>query len=536
MTKAMQEMRRHGGNLTLPSQLKNIEELKHLESQHIKRASSAASLEVVTTLPDGSILAEGGETPEMLPNMVYLAVGCFQRGYEKARVCPFSRVVEMFIQESGIEYRMLAIDLAHKPDWFVRETTGTCPNIYWNGEWIPESSDILQVLKKMFPKETKSLIQPHGLPLQEDEMNLFQRCYDVSHAFLKSKRDDDSRERKLHELEEMLLLVERRLMDVSASISNQDAPFLAGGTISLNDIALVVPLYTAVYTSISKLLKYDLKSKFPLLYEYIENISERESFKKTSIESAETFILYWTAKWNGAKPSDPDADNYYILFTPELEQAEKDYITKNRVMSRNEVGKWTLYSLLELLNGILQNSPYLCGNDPGTIDYFFASLLFFQIPTLRLVKGWKMSEKFPEVAVYAKRVSSLPRFSPAFPSEETECLFLSYFATRVKDKNPHIESMMDMITELEIQESKNMALMIIEKEKRKRPREDSNQSLSSSGSNSSSKLIGAVMTGEFRVGETKNFRIERSKFIDLTSRRKKGKRVSKEDQDLLFCL
>eukprot|EP00511_Aplanochytrium_stocchinoi_P012799 CAMPEP_0204881556 /NCGR_PEP_ID=MMETSP1349-20130617/2797_1 /ASSEMBLY_ACC=CAM_ASM_000710 /TAXON_ID=215587 /ORGANISM="Aplanochytrium stocchinoi, Strain GSBS06" /LENGTH=219 /DNA_ID=CAMNT_0052040569 /DNA_START=257 /DNA_END=916 /DNA_ORIENTATION=+ len=214
---------------------------------------------------------------------------------------------------------------------------------------------------------------------------------------------------------------------------------------------------------------------------------------------------------------------------------------------RTEVGSWNLCSLFKVLVSTLkEGGPFLCGNELGLIDYFFSSILYTKLPYYKTFLNWNLVESgFGELVSYSERVSSLPRFSPAFPSEKIDYLFISYFLSNAGANHPHLTDLEDTVNALERKECREMNLMLKEKEDRKEERKslkDASSSYSSSGSSrsSSTKVLGAVFTGEFRVDKSGTRKpVPKNNNTDSNRSRKgkrKGKSVNKDEEDLLFCL
>jgi glutathione S-transferase len=75
--------------------------------------------------------------------------------------CPFCERVWLALEEKGIDYDTMFIDLRDKPDWFKQMVpTALVPAAQIDGELVWESLDILLKLEEVFP--TPALLPSPG--------------------------------------------------------------------------------------------------------------------------------------------------------------------------------------------------------------------------------------------------------------------------------------------------------------------------------------------------------------------------------------
>ncbi|GBG26881.1 Inward rectifier potassium channel 2 [Hondaea fermentalgiana] len=117
--------------------------------------NDATHAAVVTTLPD-----------DPLVGTVYLCYGCIRIKNYLARMCPYSRMVYMFLIVAGIPHQVIDIDWNAKPSWFTEAVpTGRTPTIYYEGKWTHNSRDIMRYLHRKFPAQAKRANRTHDLPV-----------------------------------------------------------------------------------------------------------------------------------------------------------------------------------------------------------------------------------------------------------------------------------------------------------------------------------------------------------------------------------
>ncbi|XP_073385633.1 glutathione S-transferase DHAR2 isoform X2 [Physcomitrium patens] len=140
--------------------------------------------------------------------------------------CPFSQRVLITCELKNIAYDVKFVDLDRKPEWFLRiNPEGRVPVIKINGDYIPDSDIIVDVLEKSYPYPPLSTcrnITCRG-----------QNIFPAGMAFFKSKnpRCDGTESQFVCELDHM-----------NHHLCNE-GPYIAGQYVTSADIALAPQLY-----------------------------------------------------------------------------------------------------------------------------------------------------------------------------------------------------------------------------------------------------------------------------------------------------
>jgi len=144
------------------------------------------------------------------PNIVYLLYGSICCNGRFVRVCPYSRMVYMFLVESGISFEVIDIDWNNKPDWFMKiAPQGRTPVIHLGKKFTTNSTNIIQRLIRNFPEESASLNLTHDLPMnpfvfqesvEQFAFPVFLSTKEKMTAMLDPEMEDQMREesKKLH--------------------------------------------------------------------------------------------------------------------------------------------------------------------------------------------------------------------------------------------------------------------------------------------------------------------------------------------------
>jgi len=119
---------------------------------------------------DKSVLALDSTSfsePEVRQDVVYLCIGCWHRhdGDPLLHVCSFCARVRWLLEEAGVKYETLRINLREKPEWFViKNRGGMTPFAAIGGEWISDSLEIVDALRKHYPSVSAITSRTCSLP------------------------------------------------------------------------------------------------------------------------------------------------------------------------------------------------------------------------------------------------------------------------------------------------------------------------------------------------------------------------------------
>jgi len=396
-------------------------------------------------------------------NTLYIAVGCITR-YESvfARVCPYSRVVEMAVIEAGIPANILLINLSQKPKWFTKLSTGSAPNAYWNGTWHSESAHILdEVLPMLFPDQYQSIDQHLPCvgfaPLDQagQGMALFNAADKVGIAVMVAKKNDPLREEKQQTLLDQLRALEA-VLEANRTMQNDDptrslhSVFLSGlPTPSIADIALVCSIWRIVVVTVGHFQNFDLADQgFPLLAQWILAFKERPSFTRTIPDYFEPFLIYFNCKFY-ADIEDPE--NSAMRMTPEIERNhhEANELSRQRTKDLAELDEnnsrckllrcETVLKTLEraLVHG--GSKPYLCGDSIGLADVVVFSHVKFLWDVCSVIHAQLdfVERGFPRTDAYVNTITAKVRFK-LLNSKLVPRLMRLHLSDRFATSRPHL--------------------------------------------------------------------------------------------------
>jgi len=387
--------------------------------------------------------------PPLEVNEIYLAVGSVKRGESLAKVCPYSRVIEMVAHEAGIPKTVIEVDLLNKPNWFTRVSNGKCPQLYWSGQWISESSVILEKLKFLFPEQFSKVDLPHHLDLEPfrdvNGMDLFNNSSSICEAYLVAKRNDSELEAKKTELVKLLSSIDRHL-------KGSGGPFLQGDRCSINDCALISAIWRFVIVGCRWFHGFDIVALgLEHLNAWIQQFEQRESFKTSIPSFPEPFIVKYIARFFEDKR---DPENSIIKTTPMIERREKDALAKLRLQEASARGADAENSICLLIHleelykviddQVQQNKEagkggYLCGSSMGLADVLIFGSLQYLEDGVAANHHFNVSDRgFPHLKEYMHSVREKIRFRDVLSPAWQE-LFRIHVANRLSSTYPYLQ-------------------------------------------------------------------------------------------------
>ncbi|KAJ7964493.1 Glutathione S-transferase [Quillaja saponaria] len=193
--------------------------------------------------------------------------------------CPFCQRVLLTLEEKHLNYDLKLVDLANKPEWFLKiNPEGKVPVIKLDEKWTADSDVITQSLEEKYPTP------PLGTPLEKASVG--SKIFLTFIGFLKSKDPNDGTEQAL--LNEL-----RSLNDYL----KENGPFINGKDISAVDLSLGPKLYH-VEIALGHFRKWSVPDSLPYVKSYTEAIFSRDSFTKTRA-LPEDVIAGWRPKVEG---------------------------------------------------------------------------------------------------------------------------------------------------------------------------------------------------------------------------------------------
>lgn len=193
--------------------------------------------------------------------------------------CPFSQRVLLTLEEKKVPYEMKLIDVADKPDWFLKiSPEGKVPVFKGDdGNWVADSDVITQIIEEKYPDP--SLVTP------PEYSSVGSKIFSSFVTFLKSKDPNDGTEQAL--LEELNALDDHL---------KAHGPYVNGENISAVDLSLAPKLYH-LDIALDHFKGWKIPENLTNVHAYIKLLFNRESFLKTKA-AREHVIAGWAPKVN----------------------------------------------------------------------------------------------------------------------------------------------------------------------------------------------------------------------------------------------
>ncbi|XP_006656816.2 probable glutathione S-transferase DHAR2, chloroplastic [Oryza brachyantha] len=193
--------------------------------------------------------------------------------------CPFTQRVLLTIEEKHLPYDIKLVDLANKPDWFLKiSPEGKVPIVKLEEKWVADSDVITQALEEKYPEP--SLATP------PEKASIGSKIFSTFIGFLKSKDPNDGTEQAL--------LSELTSFD---SYLKDNGPFINGTTISAADLSLAPKLFH-METALGHYKNWSVPDSLSHVKNYMKTIFSMDSFVKTRALQ-EDVIAGWRPKVMG---------------------------------------------------------------------------------------------------------------------------------------------------------------------------------------------------------------------------------------------
>ena len=174
--------------------------------------------------------------------------------YDAAR-CPYCARVRIVLEEKGLEYEAVAVDLNDRPQWiYEKNATGRVPVVEEDAWILPESSVIMEYLEERYPEPP--LLPPDPADRALARVWIF-RHDDLTRPYYALRRGDDGAAERFGE----------QLAKLDAALAAQ--PWLTGAEYGLADIAYVPWLLRA-----RDMLGVDVDA-FPAVRSWLSRLEER---------------------------------------------------------------------------------------------------------------------------------------------------------------------------------------------------------------------------------------------------------------------
>ncbi|CAA2967820.1 glutathione S-transferase DHAR3, chloroplastic [Olea europaea subsp. europaea] len=193
--------------------------------------------------------------------------------------CPFTQRVLLTLEEKNLPYDLKLVDLANKPEWFLKVSPeGKVPLIKLDEKWIPDSDVITQALEEKFPEP------PLATP--PEKASIGSKIFSTFIGFLKSKDPSDGSEQAL--LDELTAFND---------YLKENGPFINGDKVSAADFSLGPKLYH-LEIALGHYKKWSIPDSLSHLKTYMKTIFSMDSFVKTRAQT-EDVIEGWRPKVMG---------------------------------------------------------------------------------------------------------------------------------------------------------------------------------------------------------------------------------------------
>ncbi|CAN8300176.1 unnamed protein product [Cochlearia groenlandica] len=193
--------------------------------------------------------------------------------------CPFCQRVLLTMEEKNVPYDMKMVDLANKPEWFLKiSPEGKVPVVKFDEKWVPDSDVITQSLEDKYPEP------PLATP--SEKASVGSKIFSTFIGFLKSKDSGDG--------------TEQVFLDELSTFNDyikENGPFINGEKISAADLSLAPKLYH-MKIALGHYKNWSVPDSLSFLQSYMESVFSRESFANTQAQT-EDVIAGWRSKVMG---------------------------------------------------------------------------------------------------------------------------------------------------------------------------------------------------------------------------------------------
>ena len=208
--------------------------------------------------------------------------------------CPFAHFVRMVLHEKNLEYDLLPTTQENKPQWLLDSYGGKMPALRHRKECYVDSEVIAQYLDFFFQEPPLSVEEKDQMGETEKAANAVDGFFPSMAKFVKHRPNGNEEDlEKQAALEEILQTLEEHL-----SSSRRTGPYLVGDgeQFTLLDCSMAPKLY-AMDVCLEKIKgnPIDLKSKYPAVRKYMDDVFSRPSFQRTVEYGPETVVWGWTS-------------------------------------------------------------------------------------------------------------------------------------------------------------------------------------------------------------------------------------------------
>jgi len=214
-------------------------------------------------------------------------------------MCPYAQRVWILLEELGLPYTRLTVDLHGDPEqreWYMREVNprGKVPALFdfSTGLTVYESLIVNEYLCDQYGAASPSVMPAD--PVARARIRLWTEHLDTqlapAHFTLLMNKDESSAESKRRALHDALQVYEAALSSSSGG-DGGDGPYLCGAHFTLADVS-ALPFFERMLFSLRKFSEMDPLAAFPHTASWWELASSQPSFVVTKRDEAALEQLY----------------------------------------------------------------------------------------------------------------------------------------------------------------------------------------------------------------------------------------------------
>ena len=209
-----------------------------------------------------------------------------------ASVCPFAHRTRLTLLEKGVDFELTEIDLNNKPDWFKEVSPYQKVPVIKNGsDRVWESAIINEYLEEMFPDPPLMPQDPGKRAIARIWIDFANTKFVSAFYKLLLLQDPDKQERWKQQFLDHLRFMEREGISLQG-----EGPYWFGASPTLVDLTFY-PWFER-WSVLEHYRNLHLPSECPKLKQWWEEMSKRESVKKTS-NPPDTYVQSYEKYANG---------------------------------------------------------------------------------------------------------------------------------------------------------------------------------------------------------------------------------------------
>jgi len=212
-----------------------------------------------------------------------------------APVCPFCRRVRIALIEKKIAHSVIDLDLANKPDWFLKMSLyKKVPGLKWGEDTIWESSVINEYIEEVYPEPALLPKDPRGRAWARFWIDYCNVKFATTSYKLTVSQTPEKIQANTQDLLNQLSFIEKEALS-----NGNDGPYWLGGKFSLVD-ASYYPFFER-FCVIEHHQGFTITSNYPKIRAWIAAMREHPAVKQTFV-SEEAYLKAY-AKYAPAKNS-----------------------------------------------------------------------------------------------------------------------------------------------------------------------------------------------------------------------------------------